>query len=493
MSLHVPSSSSINSSSSSSSSIPTNALSTSSSSQHQHTLPAYPDINPSLPLFNTISHETAVFAHAVNDRERVTIALNDRTINIFEADIILDTKPNTILSNTTSSVEIDNTPNTGAGAMPSSNISNDDTPIFPYKAVMGHTPGDTYDLTVEEWLQLMNSSGRGIKLDIKEYNAIDEILYLLSKFEGNNKEEIKRNRTNATNTSSSSDNNNDNIIRNEGAPGILTSNFPFFRIYKTINSSSSSISASFDIPAIIVNADILTGTTLPLGAAAGCVFNPEKQVLSTKNQIYYGKLFLDTVIKSLPLAILSPGWTTAGEYRTYTLEMIQNMVEVIHEYAISGIPITFPVRGTYVQSSYPLLKKYLLDPYSSTSLTIWSNVLLTESEEEWLRTNLDPQRTMYDLVPRSSFHPGATAAFAIQKLLNKRTPWKIKFYNHLRNFVADIWSQLLDNEILSSTDNSLNITKVFQSTPIKVGIFVSSIISIGLFSYNHYIYKLQHN
>ena len=179
---------------------------------------------------------------------------------------------------------------------------------------------------------------------------------------------------------------------------------------------------------MIINADVLQGP----GARDGCAFfdGALPGALSPADQEDAAAAFLQAVHVSAPLAILSPGWTTAGEGLSYSASHVDAMVRVCHRVcgdppaSVCGEPpasgasqpdapstaasnplpaavFTFPVRGSYVRTSWPQLSRLLasLPPASAAAsgLTVWSNVPLPAEELAWLAATLDPQRTLYDI------------------------------------------------------------------------------------------------
>lgn len=49
------------------------------------------------------------------------------------------------------------------------------------KAIMAHNPQDIHGMTLDEWVQVGMRSGRGLKLDIKQATAVEEMLGVLKK------------------------------------------------------------------------------------------------------------------------------------------------------------------------------------------------------------------------------------------------------------------------------------------------------------------------
>ena len=263
------------------------------------------------------------FAHAVNTAQLLDNACKSPAVNVLEADVIA--------------------------------CQAEDGTI---KAMMGHDPGQTSNLTLKDWVESAAKAGKGIKIDMKEYRVLEDVMAVLIAVD------LEQHR--------------------DGLP-----HWPFLR-------QKHGNETFFDRPAVIVNADVLTGTTGD--KSAGCKFNPSGAVLSRADQVAAATAFIDTVAEKVPSAVLSLGWTTDGEGRRYTCEMVDDMLAVVYEAAAMGAAITFPVRATYVIDSWPQLRR-LLDAGPLTSLTVWSNVPLHPLEEAWIREHLPRERTMYDLPP----------------------------------------------------------------------------------------------
>jgi hypothetical protein len=369
-----------------------------------------------------LTPETVVFAHAVNTRAKLEAALADPRVNFLEADVVLSRAS----SSSSASPADGGRASTGAGAVTSpsraSSSSSSPSPV----AVMGHDPGappSSFDLTLADFLRAAADAHVGVKLDVKEHGAWPLAVAALAAYEG----------------------------RDGVGAGPAVAPWPLFRVQRG--------PATSEVPAVIVNADVLTGTTSAV--QPGCRFNSQGAVLPGRAaQVEEARIALQAAARALPVALLSPGWTTAGEGRGYTAEMVEDMLEVLKgrerpeerkaaaaarraaEGAAgeeggegeeegeeeeeeeeeggtlleAGIAVTFPVRATYVRSSYRQLLR-LLDALPSASLTVWSNVHLAPEEEAWLRANLDPRRTLYDLPPpgtqdaRASWRFRAAEAF----------------------------------------------------------------------------------
>ena len=187
------------------------------------------------------------------------------------------------------------------------------------------------------------------------------------------------------------------------------------------------------LPALIVNADVLQGP----GARDGCSFfdGGGETAMSPESQVGAAAAFLSAAHAAVPRAVLSPGWTTAGEGRVYTAAHVDAMLRVCEQVcdddaaAAVAPAFTFPVRGSYVRESWPELARLLSSlqgrrPRQGTAgagtlpraaagaaaasagltasgvaagLTVWSNVPLPPEELTWLHSHLDPATTMYDV------------------------------------------------------------------------------------------------
>lgn len=49
------------------------------------------------------------------------------------------------------------------------------------KAIMAHAPQDIHGMTLDEWVQVCMRSGRGMKIDLKQATAVDEMLEVLAR------------------------------------------------------------------------------------------------------------------------------------------------------------------------------------------------------------------------------------------------------------------------------------------------------------------------
>ena len=283
---------------------------------------------PALTLWNI------EFSHATNTRTKLLSACfaSDDDINFIEADILYSESILPFMTAIT---------------------SESSTRGF---AILGHSSSDlaNADISIYDLLQNVLLYQKGVKIDIKDYKAIKPCLQAIQEID-------------------------ENSIDGSGK-----ASWRFLRLFR------NSPSASFDTPAVVINADILTGTGMT------CLFNSKSLPLSRKEQINEAREFIKVVGESIPYAIISLGWTTDGEYKEYSEEMIHDMEQVLLGYADIGIPFTLAIRASYVRLSIDRLLP-LLNKYPALSFTIWSNCILKKGEEEWIRDYLPKDRTAYDL------------------------------------------------------------------------------------------------
>jgi hypothetical protein len=341
-----------------------------------------------------------VFAHGVNNKAKLEAALADPAVNFLEADVIFREVPSG-----------EGGQGSGTGTM---------------RAVMGHDATDPFDLTFDEFAKQAACKGKGLKVDLKMWSAVEDVLSVLQGMQSSDAHEDA---------------------------------WPLLRVTK----GHGAASAQCDVPALIINADVLTGTEPPAldflkKYAPGCLFNPSRAVLSEPEQRAAATAFVTRVLECLPFAIMSIGWTTYGDYdpalhiptghgpyasfkeravgvidyfyhfssppqRRYERGHCEGMREVALPFAQMGVVFTFPVRASYVRSSWwdkepseasssaggaasvassdgiPGPLQMLVRQCPGSTLTLWSPAPLSEQEEQWLRANL-PSDTFYDLPPR---------------------------------------------------------------------------------------------
>lgn len=340
-----------------------------------------------------------VFAHAVNSQQALSTAERDSRINFLETDVVM-------------------------GPLVSASSSTSTSKPMP---VCSHELGSSSDLSVPEIITRAALAGKGLKLDIKDYHAIAPVLACLQVY-------LAR------------------AGREEDDPTARP--LPYITVHNG--------PATLLVPAVIVNADVLTGTVPETAAghhglsappssrdtaqALGCKFNRSKQVLDVAQQIKAAKAFLEMIVQSCPLSIISPGWTTAGEgsgveapsapsrshvSSSYTDAMVDEMLAVVQEYAEAGAHFTFPVRASYVRDSIGPLTR-LLSAVPGSTLTVWSNVRLHPQQLAWIQSNLDTQRTMYDLPPEQTV--GQIAAHS--------TTFKASTAGHLHRLLSPLGAAL---------------------------------------------------
>ncbi len=94
-----------------------------------------------------------------------------------------------------------------------------------------------------------------------------------------------------------------------------------------------------------------------------------------------------------PEGVLSIGWTTGHvEGGRYSVEMVNQMLRLRGR--VRG-PVTFPVRAYYVRDSWGELRRLIERP--EDTLTLWNSEAVEEDLKAWLREEMDPGRTFYDL------------------------------------------------------------------------------------------------
>lgn len=279
-----------------------------------------------------------MFAHAVNTRAGVAAALATPGINFLEADVVM-----------------------AAGG-----------------PTMGHDPGKDGGYPFDAWLRDVVGSGVGIKVDVKEWDAVPGVLAALAR--------VLAGEPPSSHTAG-------------GAPAVAIK-IPYLRL--------RSGAAWFDRPAIMINADVLAAA--PGALLAQCTFNPRRAVLSRDGQVAAARTFVDQVWAAVPGAIASVGWTTlATPGAGYSAAAVDDMVAVIDDAAAMGAAVTFPLRAQFVRASWPALSP-LLQRYPLTSFTLWAHTPPAADDLTWMRTTLPPTRCMYDLPPPPP--PTDTAAAA---------------------------------------------------------------------------------
>jgi len=127
---------------------------------------------------------------------------------------------------------------------------------------------------------------------------------------------------------------------------------------------------------VIINADILTGNDGMVSP-----FNPRAFIDLCRDHLRYN-----------PNTIISPGWTTT-KGRPYTKENVDQMIKLCR-----GIKnITFPVRLSLLQPSWPQLQR-LLAANKLWTLSVWSGTdYVTNEQNWWLARNNIGQRAFIDI------------------------------------------------------------------------------------------------
>ena len=100
--------------------------------------------------------------------------------------------------------------------------------------------------------------------------------------------------------------------------------------------------------------------------------------------------FLALCEKIYPQGFLSIGWTTAAGV-AYSKEKVDQMLALCRNVQQA----TFPVRASLLEASWEHLT--LLLQKEGYSLTIWNVEPVEEELLTWMRANVDPARTLYDL------------------------------------------------------------------------------------------------
>jgi hypothetical protein len=276
------------------------------------------------------------FAHAANTLAKLeaACAAPDDEVNVLEADVCL-----------------------ARGAASSATL-----------CVLAHAPGDPHDATLADLLRAARAAGKGVKLDVKEWAALAPALAQLQRADAE--------------------------AEDDGGGG----EWRAMRLFRAAIGTGSggaarAAEASFDVPAVIVNADVLTATGPP------CCFNEQCRALTAPGaQVAAAAAVVETVGRAVPLALVSLGWSTAGEGGEYSAAHVGEMAAAAEAFAGAGVAVTFAVRASYVRRSWPRLCA-LLERFPAASLTVWSNVALACEEERWLRAELPNARVAWDCPP----------------------------------------------------------------------------------------------
>ena len=225
-----------------------------------------PVVPPS--ILDLHSARDVVWAHGVNCFSALTAACNDPAVTVLEGDVIFGVRG---------------------------------------EPVMGHNPGkaDSDSLPLEQWLSAAAAAGKGVKVDVKEYDALPGVLRAL-------------------------------LAHAAGTAPILSFPLP----------DGQHLSR----PAVFLNADVLSTKSCP------CTFNATRATMSAMEQIAVVRALIDVIGGELPAVIMSPGWTTRGEDLRYTEADVDAMLEAVGDVAALGVALTFPVRGSWVRRSWPALQ-----------------------------------------------------------------------------------------------------------------------------------------
>lgn len=353
-------------------------------------------------LSHALTCDQVRFAHAVNSAALLSAALRDPAVNFIECDVVCNrcgsasrttSSPGSpIMERSADLSEEDSEDDSDAseapveshGAGAGARASADGSVVPPTRArvetwlqpVMGHDPGCAWDLSFSALVDGVIGSGKGLKVDIKEWDAVPGVLSTLRRKTRQHEK-----------------------VGGRAWPSLHVQAGPHF----------------FHRPALMINADVLTGTVAQAGG--GCKFNAEGKPLSREAQLAAARAFIEAVGRALPSAILSIGWTTAAAAvepisgaplsvpYTYSSASLEDMAALTRDYAACGVAFTYPVRAQYVRHCWPLFKAMLVDPAPSSTITLWSHAPATAEEMTFFGSSFDPQRTMYDLAaPAKSAH-----------------------------------------------------------------------------------------
>ncbi len=104
--------------------------------------------------------------------------------------------------------------------------------------------------------------------------------------------------------------------------------------------------------------------------------------------------FIKICQKYFPKSTLSIGWTTKDlPNKKYTKKMILEMLELIKNF---NCEITFPIKASYLKSSYPNIELLLQNP--NHTITIWGYKPISNSFKKWIKLKLNRNKTYHDLV-----------------------------------------------------------------------------------------------
>lgn len=172
----------------------------------------------------TLRAEAVRFAHAVNTPAALDAALRSG-VNFVEADVVM-----------------------GSGDGVAGRV------------VMGHDVGCASAFTFEDFVSGVAARGVGLKVDIKQWACVTGVV------------ETLRRLGEATGSGSAG--------ATATAAALAPPPWPLLRLYR----GDDSAAAYFDKPALMINADVLTGTTNDRGGGV-CRFNPRGEGVSRAEQV----------------------------------------------------------------------------------------------------------------------------------------------------------------------------------------------------------------
>ena len=230
-------------------------------------------------------------------------------------------------------------------------------------------------LSLAAFLEASASRGVGVKLDVKEQAALAPALAAVASVQ-------------------------------EAAVAAGSRAWPTLRLHARDGSGSY-----FDKPALFINADVLAADS------PAAFYTPKSTSDGTAvalSPVDAARAFVQQVGSALPNAILSLGWATSGAIGGgYSGGDLGAMAAVVDDVARAGVAVTYAVRAEYLPAAWLALRATLLPPaYRLASLTVWSHRPPSRAEAEWLRANMDAERTMYDLPPAAVTASAGEAADA---------------------------------------------------------------------------------
>lgn len=335
-----------------------------------------------------------------NDLASLRDALNDTRINIFSGDVILDEVSGVVMMKSNQSHHSINAPQLNNFTFDffrgthSSSSSSSSTPA-------------TVTLTLDAWAHAVAGAGRGIRISISEWRALAPTLAILKTIPGagwltpeEDGWEAVIAAEQAADLAMEAGNTNGGVaaVLKPGA-GML----PLLRVPQR--------GALCGIPALIIAAEPLSGPHgMHVGEAApSATFNPSGVPISPAAEVAAARSFLRAVGESLPLAIVSLGWTTAAKAEGggaaggsrglfYDEPSVDLMEAACRDAAIEGTRITLPLRASYVRETLARgLLSRLLSGVPGASMLVWSPVPLSVDEVAWLNKALPKELTAWAL------------------------------------------------------------------------------------------------